>query len=91
VGAAVFTTITSLLTGAYLARKRAGLVLAQASVFNVVRLVLAVGFAASRHVVGLIGAWALGLAVAAAWGATGACPGLWEGAIASGRRWRGRR
>lgn len=68
VGAAVFTTISSLLAGAYMARKRAGLVLAQASVFSVTKVLLAAGLSAVAGASGLIGAWTLGLALAAAGG-----------------------
>ncbi len=68
VGAAVFTTITSLLTGAYLARKRAGLVLAQASVFSITKVLLALGLSTVAGAAGLLGAWTLGLALAVASG-----------------------
>jgi len=62
--------MTGLLGSAFLAQRRAGLGFVQASVFNVVRLALVLGLAGSRHSIGLIGAWAIGLAAAAAWGAT---------------------
>lgn len=68
VGAAVFTTITSLLAGVYLARKRAGLVLAQASVFSITKVLLALGLSAVAGAAGLLGAWTLGLALAVASG-----------------------
>jgi len=71
VTAAVSATAVGLLASAFLACRRAGLGFVQSSVFNVTRLALAVGFAVSGHVVGLIGAWALGLAAAAAWGLLG--------------------
>ncbi len=68
VSGAVFTTMTSLLGGAYLARKRAGLVLAQASVFSISKVLLVIGLSAVAGVAGLIGAWVLGLILAAACG-----------------------
>lgn len=68
--AAVGATASGLLHNAFLAWKRAGLGLVQASVFNITRVVLVVAFAASRDAVGLIGAWALGLAAGVSWGAT---------------------
>jgi O-antigen/teichoic acid export membrane protein len=71
VTAAVSATAVGLLASAFLARRRAELGFVQSSVFNVTRLALALGFAVSGHVVGLIGAWALGLAAAAAWGLLG--------------------
>lgn len=68
VAATVFTTMSGLLANVFLAWKRAGLGLVQSSVFNVVRVLLVVALAAGGHAVGLIGAWTLGLAAAAAWG-----------------------
>ncbi len=61
----VFTTIAALLVGAYLSRKRASLILAQSSIFSVIKVLLAVILAAIPQAVGLIGAWALGLVAAA--------------------------
>jgi O-antigen/teichoic acid export membrane protein len=69
--ATVGATVLGLLSGAFLAWKRAGIGFVQSLIFNVVRLALAVAFAAGRHVTGLIGAWALGLSAAAVWGGTG--------------------
>ncbi len=68
IGGAVFATITSLLGGAYLARKQAGLVLAQASVFSIAKVLLAVVLSAVVSVAGLMGAWTLALALAAVCG-----------------------
>lgn len=64
IGAAVFTTGSYLLAGAYLARKRADLVLAQASVFSISKVLLVIGLSVVAGGVGLIGAWMLGLALA---------------------------
>lgn len=64
VGAAIFTTSSSLLAGAYLARKRADLVLAQAAVFSISKVLLVLGLVVVAGGVGLIGAWMLGLALA---------------------------
>ncbi len=69
--ATVGATVLGLLSGAFLAWKRAELGFVQSLVFNVIRLALAVAFAAGRHVTGLMGAWAFGLAAAVAWGITG--------------------
>lgn len=66
--AAVFTTVTWLLSGTYLARRRADLALAQASVFSIVKVLLAVGFAFAASATGLVGAWTIGLALAAGCG-----------------------
>ncbi len=68
--AAAGATASGLLHYAFLAWKRAGLGLVQSSVFNIIRIVLVVAFAAGRDAVGLIGAWALGLAAGVTWGAT---------------------
>jgi O-antigen/teichoic acid export membrane protein len=82
IGATVCAATVGLLSSVFLACRRAGLGLVQSSVFNVVRVVLAVVLAAGQHAVGLVGAWALGLAAAAAWGLTG---GLSRAAGAGGR------
>lgn len=68
VAAAVFTTVTALLSGAYLARKRADLVLAQASMFSITKVLLVVGLSPMIASAGLIGAWMLALALAAGCG-----------------------
>ncbi len=68
--AAVGATGSGLLHNAFLAWRRAGLGLVQSSVFNVIRIVLVVAFAVGSQAVGLIGAWALGLAAGVSWGAT---------------------
>jgi len=75
--AALGATASGLLHSAFLAWKRAGLGLVQSSVFNVIRIVFVLAFAAGRDAVGLIGAWALGLAAGVTWGATS---GLFRGA-----------
>lgn len=67
--AAVGATASGLLHNTFLAWKRAGLGLVQSSVFNVIRIVLVMAFAVGRDAVGLIGAWALGLAAGVTWGA----------------------
>lgn len=77
--AAVCATVSALLGGVFLARKRAELVLAQAAVFNIIRVLFAVILVAVPHALGLIGAWALGLLAAAAGGLAFFLPRVEEG------------
>lgn len=60
----VLTTIMGLLGSIYLSRKRAGLVLAQSSIFGATKVMCAVVLTAVGRPIGLIGAWIVGLGAA---------------------------
>lgn len=62
--ATVFTTIITLFTSVFLARKQAGFVLAQASIFGSAKVLLVVILATMSQVAGLVTAWSLGLVFA---------------------------
>ncbi len=64
--ATVCTTVTGLVAGVFLARKLSRFVFAQSIVFGATKVILVVIFATIAHTVGLISAWALGLAAAVA-------------------------
>ncbi len=62
--ATVFTAVTTVMAGVYLAKRLAVFAFIQSTVFSTTKVLLAVLLAIVPHAVGLVGAWALGLVTA---------------------------